>query len=70
MRNIVYVYLCTEKKCWKKVPAIFYNPKGYDGHSVIQARGKFNIEKYFLICMGNRIIFINSLQLPKKAGIH
>ena len=57
-------------KVSKKIPVIFHNLKGYDGHLIMQEIGKFNcevqviaqsMEKYVTFRTGN-LVFIDSFQ--------
>ena len=63
---------CNIKVSWKyKSPAVFHNLKKYDAHLIMQVFGKFNFkinvipigsEKYIIISLDNRLVFIDNLQ--------
>ena len=61
----------------KKLPIIFHNLKGYDGHFIIRELNNFNnidiqvipksTEKYMSIIIKKNIIFLDSLQFMKAS---
>ena len=61
----------------KKLPIIFHNLKGYDGHFIIRELNNFNnidikvipksTEKYMSIIINKNIIFLDSLQFMKAS---
>ena len=55
----------------KKIPVIFHNLKGYEGHLIMQKIGKFNVkvnvipnglEKYMAFTINYNLVFIGSMQ--------
>ena len=58
-------------KISKKVPVVFHNLKGYDGHLIMRGLNSFNVvidvipcglEKYMTITVNRNLVFINSVQ--------
>ena len=58
-------------KLTKKIPVIFHNLKGYEGHLIMQKIGKFNVkvnvipnglEKYMAFTINYNLVFIGSMQ--------
>ena len=54
----------------KKIPVIFHNLKGYDGHLIFSELNKFNVkinvlpnglEKYMAFFLGKNLVFIDNL---------
>ena len=58
-------------KITKKVPVVFHNLKGYDGHLIMRGLNHFNVvidvipcglEKYMAITVNRNLVFINSMK--------
>ena len=58
-------------KISKKVPVVFHNLKGYDGHLIMRGLSNFNVvidvipcglEKYMTIIVNRNLVFIDSMQ--------
>ena len=58
-------------KISKKVPVVFHNLKGYDGHLIMKGLSNFNgvidviccgLEKYMAIIVNRNLVFIDSMQ--------
>ena len=58
-------------KISKKVPVVFHNLKGYDGHLIMTGLSNFNVvidvshcglEKYMAIIVNRNLVFIDSMQ--------
>ena len=57
-------------KISKKVPVVFHNLKGYDGHLIMRGLSNFNVvievpcglEKYMAIIVNRNLVFIDSMQ--------
>ena len=75
---MLYIKKCNIKlKIPKKLPIIFHNSKGYDGHFIIRELNNFNnidiqvipkaTEKYISIIINKNIIFLDSLQFMKPS---
>lgn len=75
---MLYIKKCNIKlKIPKKLPIIFHNLKGYDGHFIIRELNNFNnidikvipksTEKYMSIIINKNIIFLDSLQFMKAS---
>ena len=74
----MHIKKCNIKlKIPKKLPIIFHNLKGYDGHFIIRELNNFNnidiqvipksTEKYMSIIIKKNIIFLDSLQFMKAS---
>ena len=74
----MHIKKCNIKlKIPKKLPIIFHNLKGYDGHFIIRELNNFNnidikvipksTEKYMSIIINKNIIFLDSLQFMKAS---
>ena len=55
----------------RKIPVVFYNPKNYNSHLIMQETGKFNLktnvipnglEKYMSFTINDKLPFIDSFQ--------
>ena len=63
-------------KLTKKLPVIFHNLKGYEGHSIMQETGKSDVkmnvipnglEKYMAFTFNKNLVFIDSMQFMKSS---
>ena len=63
-------------KITKKVPIIFHNLKGYDGHLIVNELSNFDVnidvipyglEKYMAIIVSGNLVFVDSMQFMKDS---
>ena len=69
--EVQLIGVITNLQLTKKVPVIFHNLRGYDGHLIFNELSKFDVkidvipnglEKYMQFFLNKNLIFINSMQ--------